>query len=199
MARAVGKPKVQDGYAGFVDLSLQIMQGRSAQEQQALVAVVLQSLVPAQVLWLIRKLCSPTRLVCELNAWFATVLFEWLVGPCQVAEVEIVDQNGLIHRQKSGVHIEKCRYLEQSHCVGLCVNLCKMPTQQFFTEKFGIPLTMTPNFEDFSCEMVFGQMPPPLATEAAAQQPCLIDRCEMARPQTQVCPKLQTSHRSPAE
>ena len=44
--------------------------GRNASQQQDLVAVVLKSLMPAQVLWLIRTLFSPTRLVCELNAWF---------------------------------------------------------------------------------------------------------------------------------
>ncbi|PSN18868.1 DUF4033 domain-containing protein [filamentous cyanobacterium CCP5] len=191
MAKAVGKDSHRGGYDGFVELSLHIMRGRSAAEQQALVAVVLQSLVPNQVLWLIRHLFSPTQLVCELNAWFATVLFEWLVGPCHVTEVEVPNQDSEIKRQRSGVHIEKCRYLEHSRCVGLCVNLCKVPTQQFFTEKFGIPLTMTPNFEDFSCEMVFGHMPPPLETEAASQQACLANQCEMAQPTEQICPKLQ--------
>jgi hypothetical protein len=180
MARAVGQKPSQIGYEGFVELSSQIMQGRNAVEQQALVAVVLKSLVPAQVLWLIRKLFSPTRLVCELNAWFATVLFEWLVGPCEVSSVEVPDGYGGVRSQNSGVHIKKCRYLEASGCVGMCVNMCKLPTQRFFTEDFGIPLTMTPNFEDFSCEMAFGQVPPDLETEAAYNQSCLQDQCSTA-------------------
>lgn len=25
--------------------------------------------------------------------------------------------------------VEKCKYLEQSKCVGICVNTCKLPTQ----------------------------------------------------------------------
>jgi len=191
MARAVGQRSALGGYDGFVDLSTQIMQGRNAQEQQALVAVVLNSLVPGQVLWLIRHLFSPTQLVCELNAWFATVLFEWLVGPCQVTSVEVPDQKGRLRSQNSGVHIEKCRYLEASHCVGMCVNMCKLPTQRFFTEDFGIPLTMIPNFEDFSCEMVFGQAPPPLETEAVYHQPCLQDQCSTATAKQQPCHKLR--------
>jgi hypothetical protein len=191
MANAVGERTALKGYDGFVDLSQKIMRGRNAEEQQALVAVVLQSLVPAQALWLIRNLFSPTRLVCELNAWFATVLFEWLVGPCEVTEVTVTDDNGEARQQQSGVHIQKCRYLEQSRCVGMCVNMCKLPTQRFFTEDFGIPLTMTPNFEDFSCEMVFGAPPPDLTTEDCYQTPCLVNECTMAAPDRRPCPKVR--------
>ena len=190
MSNAVGERSSQPGYDGFVELSQKIMQGRDSQQQQQLVAVVLQSLVPAPVLWGIRTFFSPTQLVCELNAWFATQLFEWLVGPCEVQSTEVKTATGQIREQKSNVHIKKCRYLEQSGCVGMCVNMCKLPTQQFFTEKFGIPLTMTPNFEDLSCDMVFGQAPPPLATEDAYQQPCLQD-CEVAS-SAKACPKVRT-------
>ena len=191
MAIAVGKRTQLRGYDGFVDLSKKIMQGRSAQEQQDVVAVVLKSLVPAPILAAIRTFFSPTQLVCELNAWFATVLFEWLVGPCAVKTVEVSDSTGQPRTQRSGVQIEKCRYLEESGCVGMCINMCKVPTQTFFTQEFGIPLTMTPNFEDFSCEMVFGQMPPPLETEASYQQPCLQTHCSMAQAQAVACPKVR--------
>ena len=89
MANAIGLKTNSSTYTGFVDLSKQIMQGRTAKEQQAVVAKVLQSLVPAPVLWVIRSVFSPTRLVCVLNAWFAAQMFEWLVGPCEVAEAEV--------------------------------------------------------------------------------------------------------------
>ncbi len=195
MAIALGKPMgkstPQSGYDGFVDLSEQIMRGRNASQQQEIVGVVLKSLVPAPVLWVIRTVFSPTQLVCELNAWFATLLFEWLVGPCEVRTVEVVDAKGQPRKQRSGVYIEKCRYLEQSGCVGMCINMCKLPTQAFFTQDFGIPLTMTPNFEDLSCEMVFGQVPPPLATEAAYHQPCLAHQCSTAQETVKPCPKVR--------
>lgn len=192
IATALGTTIPQAGYDGFVALSKQMMQGRNAQDQRAVVAVVLRSLVPPPVLWLIRTLFSPTRWVCELNAWFATLLFEWLVGPCEVRSVEVTQPDGTVVTQRSGVHIEKCRYLDQSRCVGLCVNLCKQPTQQFFTEDFGIPLTMTPNFEDFSCEMVFGQPPAPLETEPAYEQPCLQDQCPVAQLTPKPCPQVRS-------
>jgi hypothetical protein len=191
MAKAVGKETTLTGYDGFVDLSKYIMQGRNAEQQQAIVAIVLQSLVPAPVLWGIRTLFSPTQLVCELNAWFATLLFDWLVGPCEVTEVEVKTADGTARMQKSGVHIQKCRYLEQSGCVGMCINMCKLPTQTFFTQEFGIPLTMTPNFEDLSCDMVFGQVAPPLETEAAYGQPCLVDQCVVATVKAPSCPKVR--------
>lgn len=190
MAKAVGKKTDKKGYQGFVYLSQQIMQGRNPQQQQELVAVVLNSLVPAPVLYLIRHLFSPTKWVCESNAWFATVLFEWLVGESEIQTVEIVDQNQQVRQQKSGVKIKKCRYLQESGCVGMCINMCKLPTQKFFTESFGIPLTMTPNFEDFSCEMVFGQHPPDLATEEASQHPCLGSTCPTAQVSSAPCHKI---------
>jgi hypothetical protein len=75
--------------------------------------------------------------------------------------------------------------------VGMCINMCKLPTQEFFTQGFGIPLTMTPNFEDMSCEMVFGQLPPPLDTEDAYSHPCLVDHCSMAKSDVEPCPKVR--------
>lgn len=190
MAQAVGQGTDLKGYAGFVDLSYKIMRGRNSQEQQAVVAVVLRSLIPAPVLYGIRTFFSPTKLVCELNAWFAMQLFEWLVGPSQVKEVAIVHPDGKQILQRSNVHIEKCRYLEQSQCVGMCVNMCKLPTQRFFTEDFGIPVTMVPNFEDYSCDMIFGQVPPDLTTEETYQEPCL-QSCPTANLSARSCPKVR--------
>jgi hypothetical protein len=187
MAKALGSKPRQPGYDGFVDLSQQIMEGRNAQQQQQTVAVVLNSLVPPPVLSLIR-LIPPTKWVCESNAWFATQLFEWLVGPTELRPAEIPQVNGGDRTYQSTVYIQKCRYLEQSQCVGMCINMCKLPTQKFFTEGFGIPLTMTPNFEDLSCEMVFGLPASDLPTEDCYQQTCL-QTCPTATKLP--CPKVR--------
>lgn len=129
--------------------------------------------------------------------------------------------------------------------------MCKIPTQNFFTNEFGLPLTMIPSkifprfqrlllllkkscififykiiyceqtykaqnkikeitqvacrniwpdmhyfhqiliqnednnkqflyadFEDMSCEMVYGQVPPPFEEDPVAKQPCFADICE---------------------
>jgi hypothetical protein len=191
MARALGNKSRFHGYQGFVDLSQEIMQGRNAKQQQELVARVLRSLVPAPVLYLIRTFFSPTKWVCESNAWFATHLFEWLVGKSEIREVQVLDKNNQLRTQKSGVHIRKCRYLEASGCMAMCINMCKLPTQKFFTESFGIPLTMTPDWSDFSCEMVFGQYPPDFKAEEISQHPCLQHHCPTAHKSATVCPKIE--------
>jgi hypothetical protein len=187
MSQAIGTSTKVSGYGGVVDLSKQIMQGRNAQQQQVIVARILQSFVPAPVLWGIRTFFAPTRLVCVLNAWFAARMFGWLVGPCEVIEAEIDLTDGMVRSQPSAVYIKKCRYLADSGCVGMCVNMCKVPTQEFFTEKFGIPLTMKPNFEDLSCQMIFGQIPPSREADDAYQQPCLE---QQGSRQMSACPKL---------
>jgi len=98
-------------------------------------------------------------------------LFHWAlgvyVGPMEVREQEV---GGVL--QKSVVHIEKCRYLETSKCAGMCINLCKNPCQSFFKDQLGMPLTMNPNFEDGSCEMIFGVPPPPFEDDPASAAPC---------------------------
>ncbi len=192
MASAIGAEMPVSGYSGFVDLSKQIMQGRDARQQQAAVARVLQSLIPAPVRWIIRTAFSPTRLVCVLNAWFAAHIFEWLVGPCEVGEAEVQGLDGVVRQQPSAVNIQKCRYLEESQCVGMCVNMCKLPTQTFFTEKFGIPLTMTPDFSDLSCKMIFGQEPPEPTDDEAFSQGCL-NKCDAGNPSAKTCHKLAAS------
>lgn len=51
----------------------------------------------------------------------------------------------------------------------MCVNTCKVPTETFFMQDMGIPLTMTPNHDDFSCEFAFGRTPPPKEEDPSFQ------------------------------
>ena len=49
-------------------------------------------------------------------------------------------------RKVRRILFKRClRYLYESGCVGMCVNLCKAPCQAFFTEQLGMPLTMNPS------------------------------------------------------
>lgn len=172
-------------YDSFVDVSRKVMQGRSRLQQQQVVREVLLSMLPPGAPAQFRKLFPPTKWAAEFNAAITVPFFFWLVGPSEVVEVEV---DGV--KQKSGVHIKKCRYLENSGCVGMCVNMCKIPTQDFFTNEFGLPLTMNPNFEDMSCEMIYGQAPPPFEEDPVSKQPCYANICSIANPSSKVCPKL---------
>jgi hypothetical protein len=142
-ARRIGKVNgiatTGKGYDGFVELTRKIMQTRSPLLQRAASMQVIHSTIPPWLLKFVRRFLPKTPKTAEIFA-ASTRYFEWLVGPCEVKEVEI---NGVM--QKSGVLIKKCRYLEASNCVGLCVNMCKVPTQDFFTNSLGFPVTMTPS------------------------------------------------------
>ncbi|KAK1315528.1 hypothetical protein QJS10_CPA05g00209 [Acorus calamus] len=106
-------------------------------------------------------LCSEAR---------ATALScQWLMGPCTVNSVDLPDGSAC----QSGVLVQKCKYLEESKCVGICINTCKLPTQTFFKEHMGVPLLMEPNFTDYSCQFKFGVSPPPSADDKALHEPCL--------------------------
>ncbi|XP_029129234.1 beta-carotene isomerase D27, chloroplastic isoform X2 [Cajanus cajan] len=75
-------------------------------------------------------------------------------------------------REKNIVYVKKCRFLEETNCVGMCINLCKMPSQKFIKDSLGMSVNMVPNFDDMSCEMIFGQDPPAQIDDPALKQPC---------------------------
>uniref|UniRef100_A0A383VCL9 Beta-carotene isomerase D27-like C-terminal domain-containing protein n=1 Tax=Tetradesmus obliquus TaxID=3088 RepID=A0A383VCL9_TETOB len=178
-------------YEDFVRVSKEILRGRSTQEQHALVRRVLLSLVPPGVPAACKVLFRPTQWAAEVNAAVASWGFFWLVGDSELRSQGVEVAPGVLREQKSVVHIKKCRYLEASGCVGLCVNMCKVPTQSFFTNDFGMPLTMNPNFEDLSCEMVFGQVPPLLEQDPVYTQSCFVPHCSLAD-RIEPCPKTDT-------
>lgn len=83
-----------------------------------------------------RRLFPYTARGAELNAGITPAFFGWLVGPAAVKEEKIVDFRG--DKVRSAVRIERCRYLAESGCVGMCVNLCRTPVQKFFGEEMGV-------------------------------------------------------------
>lgn len=49
-----------------------------------------------------------------------------------------------MHLLSMQVFVEKCKYLEESKCVGVCINTCKLPTQVSMIESvFAILLLFT--------------------------------------------------------
>ncbi|KAK7260781.1 hypothetical protein RIF29_27079 [Crotalaria pallida] len=164
---ASGLSNSKSGYESLVEAATVASKKFSPIEIQQVVIQALEIAFPRPILLLIRTLLPPSKFAREYFAVFTTLFFAWLVGPSEVRESEI---NG--RKENNVVHIKKCRFLEETNCVGLCINLCKMPSQSFVKDSLGMPLNMVPNFDDMSCEMIFGQEPPASTDDPALKQPC---------------------------
>ncbi|CAL9072163.1 unnamed protein product [Musa textilis] len=68
------------------------------------------------------------------------MFFPWLIGRCEVRKSEIKGKS-----EKNVVYIPKCRFLESTNCVGMCTNLCKIPSQKFIQDSLGMPVYMVPS------------------------------------------------------
>jgi hypothetical protein len=55
----------------------------------------------------------------EVNARITPAFFRWLVGPSATNDAPESNRRG------TGVLIEKCRFLDESGCKGLCLNMCQ--------------------------------------------------------------------------
>ncbi|KAM3400515.1 hypothetical protein ACQJBY_005400 [Aegilops geniculata] len=156
-----------------------MIKGKSASETEQSAVRVLQALFPPLLLVLFKALLAPIangQLASMMVARATALSCQWLMGTCSVNSVTLPDGKSL----SSGVFVEKCKYLEESKCLGICINTCKLPTQTFFKDHMGVDLYMEPNFEDYSCQFNFGVPPPPLDTDKALKEPCL-DICTNAR------------------
>ena len=89
-------------------------------------------------------------------AWWTSKLLGFLVGDLTRTQRKAGDT------RTGGVLVERCAVLEQSGCKGTCVHMCKVPTERFFAERWGMPLHMAPNFETCQCQLSFGEAPPAL-------------------------------------
>ena len=178
MARRLGETDVPADFNGFVELSRRVVNRFDAAGCAEMTLGILYDVMPSATPAVFRVLFPPTKFSCEANAWVTTQFFSFLVGPSYVTEVLVNDTReakraGAPQRQMSRVQIKKCRWLEASGCAASCQSMCKAPTQEFFNDVFGLPVTMNPNYETLSCEMVFGQAPPPREEDVASAEGCL--------------------------
>jgi hypothetical protein len=80
------------------------------------------------LLTLFKQLIAPLgdgKLGAVLCARVMQATTQWLMGPCQLNEVQLPDGSLLL----SGVMIQKCKYLDGTKCAGICIHTCKLPTQ----------------------------------------------------------------------
>ncbi|CAM9620781.1 unnamed protein product [Ascophyllum nodosum] len=163
-------------YEDYVDLATRLQKG-PPERQREVVKGVLRSIFPPWFPAFYRTLFPFSKFSAQVNALMCPPLFTWLVGKSQLTD-GVVDLKGVggagpsQQTWRSTVKVERCRYLEASKCKGTCMNLCKLPTEAFFREDLGMPLRMTPDFEDLSCEFVFGQAAVPVEDDPLMREPC---------------------------
>ncbi|CAM9285812.1 unnamed protein product [Choristocarpus tenellus] len=108
----------------------------------------------------------------NLYNWNRPILFQLPLAlvSCNMHSCLMIDGGGIGVRQ--GLLVERCRFLEASECASVCMNTCKVPTEEFFMKDMGLPLEMTPNYEDFSCQFSFGKTPLPRENDEAFEVTC---------------------------
>ncbi|KAM7521646.1 hypothetical protein LguiA_011548 [Lonicera macranthoides] len=178
---AIGMKNDKSGFESLVEAATATSRKFNPIQQRQLVIQALDMAFPSPIMSLIRALLPPSKFAREYFAVFTTIFFPWLVGSCEVRESEF---NGA--REKNVVYIKKCRFLEETNCVGMCTNLCKMPSQAFIKDSLGVPVNMVPNFDDMSCEMIFGQEPPLPTDDPAFKQPCY-KLCKAKQRHSDIC------------
>jgi len=118
-----------------------------------------------------RPLLEPGR---QLGPWFyapaltavvAPFAFGFLVGPASL--------NRRADGSLGGLVVEKCKFLQESNCKGMCLNSCKLPAQQLFDE-LGLPLRVTPNFETQECQWSFGELATPPDEDPTWPKGCIV-------------------------
>eukprot|EP00581_Thalassiosira_minuscula_P017552 CAMPEP_0183715398 /NCGR_PEP_ID=MMETSP0737-20130205/9633_1 /TAXON_ID=385413 /ORGANISM="Thalassiosira miniscula, Strain CCMP1093" /LENGTH=446 /DNA_ID=CAMNT_0025944489 /DNA_START=15 /DNA_END=1355 /DNA_ORIENTATION=- len=104
-----------------------------------------------------------------LTSIVTPTFFGFLVGPSY--------PNRRSDGQRGGLVVEKCKFLQESGCKGLCLHQCKIPAQEFFKEELGLELTVKPNFVTQECQWSFGETPLPPEEDSSFPTGCLVG-CE---------------------
>lgn len=185
----ITSPLPKDDYQGLMEVANQMNRQYSKQEVRVLSRKILQSLfpswLPSAFSWMF---AAPfPEFSARMNAYATYVAGQWLMGECELMDFTTKDQ-GMMEEEKEekeknrtnpGLLVKRCRFLEESGCASVCVNACKLPTQDFFNHDMGLPLTMTPNYETFECEFKFGVSVDETEEQLLLNTPCL-GRCSMA-------------------
>eukprot|EP00854_Cymbomonas_tetramitiformis_P013596 gene13596-16077_t len=156
----------------------------TAEDVQGRARRVFEGILPAlgigwvPPLW--RKFVQPAAPQWLSNYAFVLVftnLFPWLMGPMEgVDHVDVPLPKALRDTFRNlpetiklpqTVKAERCRFLESSSCASVCVNSCKVPSQNWLRDDFGMNMHIQPNYDDYSCQWKFGLVPPPLAEDEA--------------------------------
>lgn len=177
------------GYDGFVEQARFVSRTFGVEAQRTFGSTLLRQIVPAPLAWLVRTIFGVLQARWpQAHSWlvrfgvaFAPAFAYWLVGENALLgpEDEVRELRGRAgggaESLQSGpiLLIRKCKFMEASGgCKGLCLNLCKVATEEYCSKELGLPVYMDPNYEDFSCRMMFLQEAVPPAEDPAFFRPC---------------------------
>lgn len=110
------------------------------------------------------KSYGPAPYAPLMTSIVAPFVFGFLVGPSRVNLRRDGSYGGLV--------VNKCKFLQESNCKGMCLHSCKLPAQQLFDE-LGVPLRVIPNFDSQECQWSFGEVAPSVETDDTWPQGCL--------------------------
>lgn len=65
--------------------------------------------------------------------------------------------------------------MEKGKCASMCMNSCKLPTQEFFNEDMAVPMRMIPDYKTYECRFEFGIPPTEEDEEEARAVSCFVD------------------------
>jgi hypothetical protein len=156
-----------------------VAKSSSEEEQRMFGLAIIESFIPTRAAkafgWFLRLF--PEWFARRHAAFVTPLLLPWLVGDAEVNDVpeEYADEESGAPANafeaffepgkksqksgyKQGVLVKRCRVLEESGCVSVCKNVCKIPTETFFTEKVGLPVTLIPNYETLECQFCYGRV-----------------------------------------
>ncbi|CAB1100231.1 unnamed protein product [Ectocarpus sp. CCAP 1310/34] len=162
--KEIGYKSEKPGYAGLIDEAQNYM-GASVEDQQDMVVRVLTTIAGPAVPPVYKLFMAPWPWAPFLTAFFTPSFFKFLVGP-----------NKLDTRKDNtpgGVFVERCRFLEETNCKGLCTNMCKIPTERFFEETLGLAMAMEPDFDTYECRLSFGLESPAMEEDDTVPRGCL--------------------------
>lgn len=174
-----GVTSPKDGILGLVDQgrAFLLQPGQTPEAQHKMVRDTLAGLMTPVLPPFYRIFMSgivPNEEKTQIGPWFyapfltsfvTPTFFGFLVGPSY--------PNRRKDGQLGGLVVEKCKFLQESGCKGLCLHQCKLPAQQFFKDELGLALTVSPNFVTQECQWSFGEEPLPPAQDPSFPQGCL--------------------------
>lgn len=190
LAKEAGHDSTTPGFAGMMELVREVNDAEgTVLELQTRARRVFEGILPSifigwvPPLW--KKFVQPNVPQWSQNASFFLVfylLFPWLMGPMEgedFIDVPVPEEWRKVLfflpvsvRVPQSVKAERCRFLEQAQCASVCVNTCKVPSQEWLRDDFGMNLHIQPNYDDFSCRWRFGKVAPPLMEDEAIMSPC---------------------------